>query len=120
MNNIKEITIKEPWFTLIKNKLKTKEGRLNKGMFSDLKVGSKITWMTRARNNNKRFKKVLTEVIEIKKFNFFKEMLREEGIQNVLPGFPSTKCGVELYHKYYKPYMEKKFGVVSITIKVIS
>jgi ASC-1-like (ASCH) protein len=74
--------------------------------------------MTKARNNNNRFKKVVTEVTEIKKFASFKDMLYEEGIDNVLPGFPNVKCGVELYHKYYKPYMENKFGVVSISLKI--
>lgn len=119
MNKELDITIKEPWFTLIKNKLKTVEGRLNKGRFSKLKVGMVVNWMTKMRNNTNKFKKVRTEIVEIKHYKSFEEMIIDKDINNVLPGFPSVNCGVKLYRKYYKKFMEDKFGVISITLKVL-
>ena len=50
MNKEYDITVKEPWFTLIKMKLKSVEGRLNKGLFSKFKKDDIVNWVKITRN----------------------------------------------------------------------
>ena len=48
-----EITVKQPWFDFIANGRKTIEGRLDRGIFSKIKLNDRITWINK---KNKRLK----------------------------------------------------------------
>jgi ASC-1-like (ASCH) protein len=108
-NNL-EFTIKQPWFDLINSGKKTVEGRLNRGAFSRIRVGDQITWV------HKNLK-CRTTVQSIHHYPSFKQMIEEEGIQNILPNIDSVDQGVDLYHQYYSPKDESN-GVVAIGLSV--
>ncbi len=113
------VHIKEPWYSLIKNGKKTSEGRLNKGIFSQMKEGDIVEWFNSQDIIPKNFKTKITKVI---KYKSFYECIKNEGLENILPvnGINNIEQGVkEVYYKYYTPGKEKKFGVLAIRVKLI-
>ena len=107
------ITVKQPWFDFIKCNEKTAEGRLNKGLFSKLKIGDEIIWL----HQNLKYK---VRISYINKYKSFKDMLQEETIQQVLPNMSNIDDGVKVYRQFYSQSDEEKFGVVAIGMKIIN
>ena len=107
--------LSEPWFSLISLGLKTVEGRKNKGKYKEMKVGDIIEW------TNEDFDKrtVLTKIIKKVEYNTFEEYLKNEGLENCLPGMPSLEHGLSVYFKYFTEQDEKKFGVIAIHLELI-
>ena len=107
--------LSEPWFTLISLGLKTVEGRKNKGLFKEMKVGDIIEW------TNEDFDKrtVLTKITKKVEYNTFAEYLNNEGLENCLPGMTSLEHGLSVYFKYFTKQEEKEFGVIAIHLELI-
>jgi ASC-1-like (ASCH) protein len=103
------ISLKQPWFDLIKNNKKTVEGRLNKGMFLNLKKGDNITFT----NENE---KLNVKISDIRKYKSFMDMIETEGIDKVLPTIKTVEEGANIYNKYYLKTEQDKFGVLAIEI----
>lgn len=112
--------VSEPWFTLIKKGEKSIEGRLNKGEFSQMNKGDIIEWFNNELNKNGTKKRPFkTEIIDIKKYKTFEEYLKKEKLKNTLPGVNRINNGLEIYYKYFTKEDEKKYGILSIKMKVI-
>jgi ASC-1-like (ASCH) protein len=112
---MKEINVSEPWFSLMKNKKKKIEGRLNKGTFAELQKGEIIKFV----NNNSSFKAKIKKIVH---YNSFEEYLSQEGLKRTLPKKPkvlSIEEGCNIYYKYYTKEQEKEFKILAIYIKVI-
>ena len=107
-------TVSEPWFTLIKKKKKTIEGRLNKGTFNQLKTGDIVKFM----NGNDSFN---VKIRKIKHYKTFEEYLTMEGIRRTLPmsTIRSIKEGCDIYYQYYTREQEQQYGIIAIYIKKI-
>ena len=108
--NTYTITIKQPWFNLIQSGQKTIEGRLNRGLFSRLQVGNKITWIHKNLKCN-------IIVSKITKYRSFKEMLETEGLNNVLPTIDNIDDGIKIYRQYYTEQDETN-GVIAIKMNL--
>jgi len=104
------ITIKQPWFNLIKSGKKTVEGRLNSGLFAKLQIGNIITWL----HHDMKCK---VKIISIKKYDSFRTMLEKEGLDKVLPTIDNIDEGVKLYRQYYSEEREK-VGVLAIEMEL--
>ena len=101
------ISVQEPYFSHILDGKKTIEGRLNKGKFLDIKAGDTLMI-----NNQVEY------IVEDKKqYSSFKEMLVNEGIENVVPEVKDNDEAVDVYYKFYTKEDEDKFGVVGIKLK---
>jgi ASC-1-like (ASCH) protein len=109
---MKEISVSEPWFSLMKNKTKKIEGRLNKGVFSTLEKGEIIKFV----NNNDSFKAKIKKIV---KYNTFENYLSQEGLKRTLPKVLTIEEGCNIYYKYYTKEQEKEFKILAIYIKVI-
>ena len=125
--NVYEKGVQEPWFSLIKNGLKSVEGRLNKGDFANMKPGDIVTWTNnlKIKKNGKEIqkcRKVKTVITAIANYTSFYNMIKTERIKNTLP-IPEIKTvqqGVDnVYYKFYSPKDEKEKGVKAIRVKVI-
>ena len=103
------VRIKEPWFSLIKNGKKKIEGRLNKGIFSKLKLQDEIIFENDKKLNN-------MYVCYLHYYKNYYDLLKMEGVEEVLPNIKSIEKGVDLYHKYYKEEDINKYGVVAIGV----
>lgn len=109
-----KISVSEPWWTHINNGDKVIEGRLNKGIFSQLNVGDTVKWFIK---DNENTHSVLTKIEQIKKYNTFEEMLEKSTLKKTLPGIKKMSDGIQIYRQFYSPEKEKQFGVLAIKIK---
>jgi ASC-1-like (ASCH) protein len=112
-----ELTIKEPWFSLIENGQKTVEGRLYKGIFTEFKVNDTIRFINRW---NGKEKSVIAKITKLTKYPNFGDLLFHEQLYKVLPGLPNIKCGIAVYDKIYRSYNEiKEHGTLAIELQII-
>ena len=95
--NTYEKNLSEPWFTLIKLKIKSVEGRLNKDTF---------------KNNELSFERKFTiQITDIVYYDNFKNYLEQEKLENCLPGIDTIEDGLNVYYKYYKKTDELKYKI---------
>ena len=109
-----DVSVQDPWFTLIREGLKTVEGRLNKGRFATIQKGDLVRWYVAGTN-----KSCVTKITDIVHYKTFETMLTTEKIMQVLPGLPDVACGVKVYRQFYKKEKERQHGVLAIQLKVI-
>ena len=113
-----KIKCQEPYVSLISKGKKTIEGRLDKGLFQELKIGDKVIWYNQNHSVN-------TIIIKKYKYNTFMDMIIAHGIKNVLPnvninnGKDTLYNGIGVYRNFYKKIKEKKYSVLAIKINVI-
>lgn len=105
--NEHHVTLKEPWFTYIKEQRKTIEGRINKGLFKRLQSGDIVVF----KNGYNQIKVKITSK-EI--YPSFEEMLTKETLSMVLPNIKSIPEGVNVYRQYFDENIEKQYGVVAL------
>lgn len=110
------ISVSEPYFTLIDRKLKTVEGRLNKGKFKDLKKEDIVTWY---HEQDDKVRECDTVITNIRHYKSFEEYLKRETLKKTLPGIPSIECGVAVYRQFYNKNKENEFGILAIELKKI-
>lgn len=107
--------LSEPWFSLIKTGLKTVEGRLNKGDFSEMKEGDIISFFNNDQPFHREFK---VRIISTKNYKTFEEYLRIETLRKTLPGVDKVKDGISIYYQWYKKD-EPTYGVRAIRIECL-
>jgi len=108
-----EINVSSPWFKYIADGFKKIEGRLNKGTFSNMKVGDMLTI-----NNTDKTQQIIAKIVDISKYNSFESYLIMEGLKRTLPGIKTIEDGVKVYRQFYNEKAEKEYGVVAIRIKI--
>lgn len=108
MTKIK-INIQEPYKTFILKGIKIVEGRLNKGKFARIKVGDILEIGS---------EEIKFNVIKRNIYSNFREMLKKEGIKNVIPDKNDINDAVNVYYKFYTKEQEKEFQVVAIKIQM--
>lgn len=103
------------YYNMIKNKIKTKEGRTNSPMFKHLKPHEFITF-----DNKRDINGILVYVDHVKDYSTFESMLKDGGLKAYLPNTDTIANGVSLY-KAIPRYTEneKKYGVVGIEFTVV-
>lgn len=107
--------LSEPWFSLISLKLKTVEGRKNKGRFKDMRVGEIVEW----HNEDFKPRSIQTRIIGKREYKTFKDYLETEGLEKCLPGMPSIEHGLSVYFKYFTKEDEAEYGVVAIEMELL-
>lgn len=105
------INVQEPYYSYLLKGEKTVEGRLNKGKFASLKAGDVLAIGP---------DEICFQVISRKVYKSFKEMIKGEGIENVIPDKESIKDAVEVYYKFFTPEQEKTFKVLAIRVEKIN
>lgn len=111
---VHECTVKEEYFNYIKSGKKTVEGRINTGKFATFKKGDRLKFLT----SNET---ITCEILDVNKYENFKDMLTVEGVRNCLPNVSSVPKGVQKYHQIpnYKE-RAREFGVLAIKIKLLA
>jgi ASC-1-like (ASCH) protein len=108
-NQPMQLHVQEPYDTFIKEGKKTVEGRLAKDKYLQLKRGEVI-----------QINGIKASVLSIKKYPTFKEMIKSEGIENVIPDIKELEDATNVYYKFYTKEEEAKYQVIAIRIKVIT
>ncbi|XP_065866811.1 uncharacterized protein [Euphorbia lathyris] len=102
-----ELHVQEPFFTQLKDGLKTVEGRCAVGDYNRyglIEPGALILF-----NNCLLLK-------DIHRYASFFEMLEAESLAKVLPGIKTIDEGVKVYRKFYTEEKERENGVYAICV----
>lgn len=108
-----DITLRNEYINLIKSGAKTVEGRISSGMMLKFKQGERLKFYAGANQ-------VVCEIVGIKRYQGFKEMLQGEGYKKCLPNVTSLDAAVAVYHNI-PSYQQRasQSGVLAIEIKVV-
>ncbi|KAL5781168.1 hypothetical protein ACOSP7_006197 [Xanthoceras sorbifolium] len=101
-----ELHVQEPFFTQLKDGLKTVEGRCAVGDYNRIRSGALILFN----------KCLVLEVQDVHRYASFSEMLNAESLAKVLPGIKTIDEGVQVYRKFYTEEKEKSNGVLAISV----
>lgn len=104
----------EPYFTFLKNGLKTIEGRVRKGWYADVQVDDEIVV-----SNVEETDSVEVVVTRVAKYDSIKNMLESEPLKQMLPDVETVEEGIEVYRRFYTAELEAEFGMVSIEVEVV-
>ena len=108
------VTLIEPWFSLINIKKQTVYSRLNKDDFSKIKKNDVIIFQ----NDDFGFeRKCKVKITSVHNYDTFKEYLEKEKLDKCLPGIENINEGCFLYNKYYKKELENKHKVIAFRLK---
>lgn len=103
---------------------KTIEGRLDRDKFAKYQPGDRV-WLRRDyRDTNGVLqdgepRQALIEVIAVRKYQTFLEMVSGEGYQRVMPRAGSAEHAATSYDTYYAAADQKKFGVLAIEFRLL-
>jgi ASC-1-like (ASCH) protein len=85
-----EVHVSEPWYTHIKEGRKTVEGRPKRNTFVEMKVGQTVKFFNKQLNEN-----FCAKIIEINEYKTFFDMIRSNGLENVLSSGISSMFAIE-------------------------
>jgi ASC-1-like (ASCH) protein len=104
----------EPYFSFEKSGVKTIEGRVRKGKYSQIEPGDYINVHTNDETDH--FK---VRVKRVTAYPSILEMLENEDLEKLLPDVDTIYRGVQLYGKFYSIEQELEFGMVAIEVELI-
>jgi len=107
-----EFNIKNKYFNLIKNEIKTIELRLYDKKRKLIKIGDKITFV-----NDETQEKLFSTVINLYKSSNFINLTKQIKIEQT--GFKTIDDLNKTLLEFYSPKKQEKFGVLGIEIKLI-
>ncbi|KAE9600409.1 putative PUA-like domain-containing protein [Lupinus albus] len=105
-----ELHVQEPFFSQLKDGLKTIEGRCATSKYSRIELGDLILIN----------KSMVFEVQGIRQYPTFSDMLEAERMEKVLPGVESVEEGLEVYRRFYTEEKELENGVLAIIISKVA
>ena len=108
-------TPERPYLKWLKDEIKTAEGRVNSGKYQKIKIGDEIIF-TDIKSND-----FIKGIVSFKhEYTTFEEMLKSEGVKNMLPFLndDELKKGIQVYQNFPGSERVKKFGCVAIGIRV--
>ncbi|MEI6242505.1 MAG: ASCH domain-containing protein [Chlamydiota bacterium] len=111
---IHQIPLKGQYIRLIQDGIKTVEGRIFSGQFLRVREKDEIVFF----NQNQSIR---CEVTAMKIYSTFADMIKQEGLNNLIPYCKSQEDGVRLYESF-PGYAEKakRYGVVALRLHLIS
>ena len=115
--DLHHLTMKKKYIHQIRTGEKTVEGRISKGAVLKYRPGDKIHFYYFSNTSDD----VTCQIVDVKRFNSFREMLVDSGFKSCIPDAISLELGVKAYDQIPK-YSEKaaKFGVTAIHLRTIS
>lgn len=104
---------------------KTIEGRLNRGKFAHYQVGDMVSLRRDYRDEHGILRDgesdaALVEIVAIRHYETFLEMVTAEGCERVIPSADSVEVAVAEYDKYYSISDQRHFGVLAIEVRFVS
>lgn len=104
-----QVHCEDPWFSMIKQGIKSVEGRKNTHTYKKLQVGSLI----RFSNGPESVEAVVTELREYPSLQAY---LEDVTIEKALPGIASLEEALSIYAQWVTPQEIKQYGVLGIFI----
>ena len=103
---------------------KTIEGRLNKGKFSEYKVGDTVSLRRDIRGEDGVLRDgaadaARVKIVAIRQYKDFLTMVATEGYDKVIPYAQNAQEAADEYSKYYSVDDQARFGVLAIEVRPI-
>lgn len=115
VDNMKSCTLKERYIKQIVKGFKTKEARMANPMFQKWKVGDEIRFFSK--RNPSMY--VIVEILGKNYYRTIREMLENEGVENLLDNVTNINHAVRIYLSLPNyAEMEKKYGVLAFEFEV--
>ena len=114
MKTIK-INLYKKYLEQIKTGQKTVEGRVNTNKYRNIQSNDTIIFFEKDSPTTK----AVCKIIKINHYKNFKDMLINEGIENMLPGIKSLDEAINIYNNLpgYKEKV-KEYGAIAIQLKL--
>lgn len=101
---------------------KTIEGRLNRGKFAQYQVGDTVSLRRDWRDaqgilHDGEPDAVTVEIIAIRHYETFLEMVVAEGYKRVIPSAASAEAAASEYDNYYPAEDQQRYGVLAIEVR---
>ena len=110
---IHDISCYEPYMTFIEEGKKTVEGRVGTPHYTKIKAGSVLHLYNKE-------KEIYCDVIYTHSYPSFEDMLKHEGLHNMLPQARTINDGIQIYRSFPNfAEKEKKYGAYAIGVKFI-
>ncbi len=103
------LRIRDEYLDMIKSGKKRIEVRVAYPQLRDIKPGDKILF-----NNS-----IPAVVTGVKRYETFRQVLREEPIEKIFPDGPSFERAVKRFHGMYPKWKENRYGVMVIRFKLV-
>lgn len=103
---------------------KTIEGRLNRGKFAKFNIGDQI-WLRRDYRDDYGIlhdgdpRQALIEVVSIRKYSTFAEMLQAEGFKKIVPYAANAEEAAGEFNKFYSTDEQEEYGVLAIEYALV-
>ncbi len=107
---VHNIHCKEPWFTLIRQGIKSVEGRKNTHSYRKIQPGDRINFM----NGTESF---LAEVQEVRHYPGLDEYFQDVSLEKALPGIATMEEAKNIYFEWTTEEKIKEFGFLAIFVK---
>ncbi len=104
---------KEPWFSLIRQGIKTVEGRKATHLFKKIKVGDKIHFT----NGTDNFMAVVEDV---RQYPSVEKYLEETTLEKSLPGIKTMEEALEIHYLWSAKDNINEYGFIGIFVKPIA
>ncbi|XP_044499980.1 uncharacterized protein LOC123221253 [Mangifera indica] len=105
-----ELDVQEPFFSMIKDGLKTVEGRCAIGDYNRLEPGLTILLN----------KCMMLQVESVRHYASFSELLEAESLVKILPGVKTVEEGMQIYRNLYAEEKEMLNGVLAICVSKLA
>lgn len=103
----------DPWFTFIKNGIKSVEGRKNLPTFLSWQPKDKVVFFL----GNNQFN---TEIVALRRYNSLEDYLTNEKVEKVLPGITSLSEAIRIYLQWSSKEEIEQLGFLAIEVRRMS
>lgn len=108
---MQRFNVREPYFSFIRNGLKTKEGRGGKSrLVLDTEIGEIVQFF----DGEKAFE---AAIVDKKSYSTIEEMLRKEGFKDMIPDAESFEAAVAVYKGFN---WNESDGFCAVHLQVLS
>jgi len=102
----------KPYMRWIEQGIKTAEGRVYRGLVSQMKPGDTLKM-------HNRHEYLICKIIDVVRYQSFKEMIENVGLKDLLPFANTVEEGVRIYESFPGAIDVRRLGAVAIKIKPI-
>ncbi len=103
------LRVREEYLKMIKSGRKKIEVRVAYPQIRGMAPGDKLLF------NNE----VPAEVINVKRYETFRQVLRVEPVEKIFPDNPSFETALKRFHGMYPKWKENRYGVIAIRFRLL-
>jgi ASC-1-like (ASCH) protein len=103
----------DPWFSYIRDGVKTVEGRKKTHSYTKIKTGDQIKFI----NGENSF---LADVTEVREYASIEKYLEDVTLEKALPGVNSLEEALNIYYQWTSEEKIRLYGFLGIFVKPVS